>query len=376
MYALFGLPHDAHKPELYMPIINVTDPQTQERRPPLTLRTFDEILAMSFDDSDNILGDRQLSKGGNSCIVGPSGAGKTRLIMQLAISGIIGSDFLGLPINGRSLKWLFLQVENSNRRLQTDLQYFKRWVSPEKWPAVQAQCVVHTLENDSDGMVFLDNMDNQTHISNAVQQAQPDVVVWDSLQNFAIGDLNKDYDMFKTLYTVSTLTKKGNNLRLPLVIHHALTGKTGAVKALGIERAGYARNSKSIHAWARGQINVAVASPNSYETVILSCGKCSDGKEFEPFAAHFNEQTHIYSRDDTFDIKGWINAIQSSSKPKVEICDVLNALNGNAMTKNELFEAIEAEVDASKSAIYRAIDRAERAKKVKYDLRTMTYRKP
>jgi energy-coupling factor transporter ATP-binding protein EcfA2 len=347
---------------------------TPAPRSPLTLRRFDEILAMQFDDSDNILGDRQIAKGQNCCIVGPSGAGKTRLVMQMAIAGIAGMDFLGLPVNGRSLKWLFLQVENSNRRLQIDLGYFKAWVG-EAWPAVQAQCMVHTLENDSDGMVFLENNENQQAVHAAILTAAADVVVWDSLQNFAIGDLNKDADMFRSLYAISTLTKRGNPQRVPFPIHHALTGRSGAIKALGMDRTSYGRNSKTMHAWTRSQINVAVASPNSYETIIISCGKCSDGKEFEPFAAKFDEDTHIYHRDDNFDLDDWVKQVKANKpQPKVPDDVVVTACNGYRMSKHDLLIAIRRTgVTADDSTIYRAIDRVVKRKGIKFSKKDAVY---
>ncbi len=348
---------------------------------PLTLRRFDEILGMTFDETDNILGDRQLAKGENSCIVGPPGAGKTRLIMQLAIAGIVGRDFLGLPVNGKSLRWLFLQVENSNRRLQIDLSYFKRWVDDDAaWKTVVDQCIVHTLENDTDGLVFLDNYMNREKLAEAIATTKPDIVPWDSLQNFAVGDLNKDNDMFKSLHEISMLTKHGNPHAIPLVIHHALTGRAGAIKAIGLEKGGYSRNSKALTAWTRSQINVAVASPDTYETVVLACGKCSNGKEFEPFAAKFNEDTHIYEPDEAFDIEKWLASVKKNKVDTHKIPDetVVEACEGSSMNKNDLFIGVKRKMgtDASQATVYRAIDRVVKARKLRFTKKTGTYARP
>jgi ATP-dependent Lon protease, bacterial type len=350
-------------------------------RPDLSLRRFDEILAMQFDASDNILGDHQLAKGQNTCFVGPPGAGKTRLIMQMAIAGIVGRDFVGMEMQGRSLKWLFMQVENSNRRLQTDLAHFRKWVGDEVlWQAVVDQCLVHTLEHDGDGLVFLDNATNRDFVGKAIQTRASDVVVWDSLQNYSVGDLNKDADMFKSLHEISLLTKRGNTQALPLVIHHALTGRAGAIKLLGMEKGSYSRNSKAITAWARSQINVAVASPNSYETIIMACGKCSDGKEFEAFAVKFNEETHIYERNDEFDIEEWAKQVKSNKGPNVKIPDsvIADACNGYKMSLNDLFVAVKAKVGTSvnEATIYRSIERAAKHRAVKFDKKLSVYTKP
>ncbi len=348
---------------------------------PLTLRRFDEILGMTFDETDNVLGDRQLAKGENSCIVGPPGAGKTRLVMQLAIAGIVGRDFLGMPVNGKSLRWLFLQVENSNRRLNIDLGYFKRWVDDDAlWKTVVDQCVVHTLENDTDGLVFLDNWANKEKLAEAIDATKPDVVPWDSLQNYGIGDLNRDSDMFKSLHEISMLTKRGNPHAIPFVIHHSLTGRAGAIKAIGMEKGGYSRNSKTLTAWTRSQINVAVANPNIYETVILSCGKCSNGKEFEPFAAKFNEDTHIYELDADFDIEKWLASVKSNKvdNHKIPVETVVEACEGVNMDKNDLFVAIKRKLgtDVNQATIYRAIDRAVKGRKLRFAKKTSTYARP
>ena len=350
-------------------------------RAELSVRRFDEILAMQFDEADNILGDHALAKGQNTCFVGPPGAGKTRIIMQMAIAGIIGREFVGMPMQGRDLKWLFMQVENSNRRLQTDLRYFRQWVNDEAlWKKVVAQCVVHTLEHDGDGLVFLDNAVNKDFVGRTILREASDVVVWDSLQNYSVGDLNKDADMFKSLHEISMLTKRGNAQALPLVIHHALTGRAGAVKLLGMEKGSYSRNSKAITAWARSQINVAVASPNSYETIILACGKCSDGKEFEAFALKFDEDTHIYERNDEFDIEDWAKQVKSNKGINVKIPNTVisDACAGYKMSLNDLFVAVKAKVGASvaEATIYRSIERATKAKALRFDKKLKVYTCP
>ena len=97
-----------------------TGPLNIERRK-LSLRSPDAILGMKFDDSDRILGDRLLAKGQNATLCGPSSVGKSRLALQLAAASITGRQFVTFETRGANLKWLFIQAENSNRRLQFDL---------------------------------------------------------------------------------------------------------------------------------------------------------------------------------------------------------------------------------------------------------------
>ena len=55
--------------------------------------------------------------------LGAGGIGKSRLVMQLAVCSILGRDFIGMETVGCDHGWLFLQSENSNRRLSRDLAF-------------------------------------------------------------------------------------------------------------------------------------------------------------------------------------------------------------------------------------------------------------
>src|SRR5205823_14962908 len=96
--------------------------QAENKREPLTIRTIREILAMSFDDKELVLTNGYLARGEGTAFCGMGGVGKSRLVMQLALCCRTGRDFLGWPTQGRELRWLFLQTENSCRRLQYDLR--------------------------------------------------------------------------------------------------------------------------------------------------------------------------------------------------------------------------------------------------------------
>jgi hypothetical protein len=318
-----GIAADGHEPKPAKPGTTAAEYIGMEEAAPviraprkLTLRLPDEILGMKFDDSDRILGDRLLAKGQNATLCGASSVGKSRLSLQLAAGSITGRQFLTFETRGVNLKWLFIQAENSNRRLQFDLAKLRAWIGEYDWPVVNERLIIHTLESDDDGFLNLDDEGNRLSISEMIQDTKPDVAVFDSLYNVGIGDLNHDADMFATLRAVSFLTKTGNPERVPLVLHHALTGKAGAAKATGYDRASFSRNSKVLHAWTRGQINVSAGSPDNNDTLILSCGKCSNGREFEPFAVRLNPETFIYEPDPAFDMSAWQSDMTGKKLPK------------------------------------------------------------
>jgi hypothetical protein len=337
------------------------------QRNKLTLRTPDEILAMTFDDSDVILGDRLAGQGQPFVIAAASGAGKSRILMQLSASVVSRREFLGFKTGCPHLRWLIIQTENSNRRLHNDLSRIKAWLGAD-WHHFAERVVLHTIENDLDGFVNLDNPDSIAAIETAIAEARADVVCFDPLNEFAIGDLNKDQDMRATLQTLSRVARRGNPLRAIFVLHHAITGRGGAAKATGYDRASFARNSKSLHAWTRGQINLAAADPDNNDALIVACGKSSNGREFKPFGVRLNLDSFIYEVDPAIDVSKWEMEIggQADKTPLMtpervaEFCRVPTG-------KPALVKAIREDCGCTRESSYRYIRRAEQAKTIKFN---------
>lgn len=339
----------------------------------LTLRAPDELLGMTFDDSDRILGDRLLAKGQSLVIAGAGSIGKSRLLLQLAVATIIGRQFLGFETRGESLRWLVLQAENSNRRLQADFSALRQWAGPH-WAKVNRQLVIHTLESDADGFLSLDNEHTQRRIAAAIRDTGPDIVGFDSLYNFAIGDLNKDEDMAATLLAISRLSRAGNPNRAVVTLHHALTGKAGAARATGYDRSSFGRNSKVLHSWTRGQLNVAPGSPDDNETLVMSCGKCSNGREFEPFAARLNPQTMLYEVAPDFDMEAWQGELSGKASNAESIShERVAELCRGSMSKPELAKAIMRDCGCARGTAYRRMEATEKARLIQWSRATETY---
>jgi hypothetical protein len=327
-------------------------------RPPLTVRTPGELLAMEFDDSDVILDDRLLAESQSLVIAAQGGAGKSRLLIQFIAAQVCGRDFLNFKTYNAGLSWLVLQTENSNRRLQSDLTRIKRWLG-EDYPAFNERVSFHTVENDSDGFVSLESVENQNAIADLITQTDPNIVVIDPLTDVAIGDLNKDVDMRATLMPLSQICRRGDPNRAIVVLHHAVTGKSGASKAVGYDRASFARNSKALLAWTRGQINIAPVDADSNDRLVVACGKNSNGKEFQPFAIKLNADM-IYEVDTTVDIAEWQQDMTGSKDKTPSMTpDRLRELCATAgSTKKELAKAIMEDCGCYRGSAYRYITKA------------------
>ena len=246
------------------------------KRKPLTIRTIGEILEMRFDDRDLILANGYLARGERTALCGMGGVGKSRLAMQLALCCRTGRDFLGWQTKGLELRWLFLQTENSCRRLKYDLERMLTVFSKDEWQAIIDGVFLHTLEADDDGFLMLD-AENSERIAAAIARFEAGIVVFDPLRDFGSDDLNSDRYMTEALREIARIVRRGDPHRSAHVLQHAGTGKAGIQKPPGlIARKFWGRNSKVLFSWARAEINVAPGLPDDNSTIILASGKCSN----------------------------------------------------------------------------------------------------
>ena len=212
---------------------------------------------MEFSPDDLVLQNGYLCKGDPLVICGAPAVGKSRLAMQLVISVITGRDFLGWHTNGKGSRWLFLQSENSCRRLKDDLSCMFSMLSEEEKRLVDDCLVIHTLETGDDSFLHLNVPENQERVGAAIEQFPWTGVIFDVLRDYSVDDLNSDWGMQETLAMIGRLTRKKNPHCIPIIIHHARTGKLAAASAIGFGRGSFGRNSKVLLGWARAQINVA-----------------------------------------------------------------------------------------------------------------------
>ena len=338
----------------------------------LTVRRLSEILQMTFSPDDFILENGYVAKGDAIAICGAAGVGKTRLCMQMVIALLTGRDFLGWKTRGKGTRWLIIQTENSNRRLQHELSAMLSSSTEEERRAVDEGMVIHTLECDTDSFLSLNIAENEARISALIQEINPAGVIYDVLRDFGIGDLNGDADMTATLSAIGRITRRSNPQRIPIVVHHALTGKSGAARAIGYDRGSFGRNSKVLLGWVRAQINVAPHGPDSNEVLVVASGKCNNAEEFLPFAVRLDPDTMTYERDDSVDVEAWKERIGTSSgKPRREskvtiglIKQIVESVGLDGMSKKDIISSVKAETGVTSNYPYDVLDKAEAQKAV------------
>lgn len=320
---------------------------------------------MEFDNSDLIVGDRVIAEGLNTLMVGPGGTGKTRLLLQAAAATALEWKWLGFETHNRG-PWLFMQFENSCRRIRDDLQGIRRWVGEKRWPQVAEQIWVHTLEQDHDSVCLLDRFETRERLAEMITKINPIVVVWDSLASLGIPNLNSDQDMIAGLSWISRLTKTGRPQRAPIIIHHASPGRDTAARAVGYDRASFGRNSKATLGWSRSIINV-VPGAEDCQTLILSPGKVSDAAPWPEFAIRLNPQNMVYEKltSEEFRLGEWKSDISKKNGSTMSPAEVAVLCEGGK-SKQELVELIQLHHECGKATAYRLIGKAETRRAILY----------
>ncbi|MBA3830499.1 MAG: hypothetical protein H0X34_01120 [Chthoniobacterales bacterium] len=154
--------------------------------------------------------------------------------------------------------------------------------------------------------------------------------------------------------------------------------RAGAVKAFGLERTGFARNSKMLQTWTRGLINIVPGSANDNETLVLTCGKNSNGPEFVPVAVRLNPETMIYEVAPDFDVSSWREQL-ASGKPQRPGFDagLIRDLDfpEAALPKKAVVKLIGEETGCGFSRAYELVAEAVKRRILTLNRRTKTYAK-
>ena len=337
----------------------------------LTLRGPLDILKMEFDPADILLSNGYLVKGMPATIVGQGGVGKSRFTMQLAIHCILGSPFIGWDTGmAKGTKWLLLQTENGNRRLKHDLERMLIGMPEANKITLQENLRIHTLESEFDTAMSLASAEAEDRVQVLIESFPADVVVWDVLRDFRVDDLNTDEGMTKTTHAIGRLTLRGNPQRIPLVVHHAGTGRVGAAKAAGWDKTSFSRNSKVLHGWTRAQINLVPFSPDATnDTLLVASGKNNDFPEFEPFAIRIDPEAMSYGPAPDVDVAGWMQEMGAGAKkPKATMqtaVDIVKKAGLDGISKSKLVRQVQDESGCGKTLAYDLIECAENKKAIK-----------
>lgn len=268
-----------------------------------------EILSDTREEPPEIWGGLSLQRGQLMEVIGSSGLGKSRLILNLAINQILGRDFAGLPTYSTPLTWLFFGNENSFFRYRYDLRKMVSILTTEEQKKLRGRIWLPTVENPGDSYLSFAHDDNIKKFKATIKTRNPDVLVLDPWGAIIDGDELSDQDVRKTLSTLlDAISECSQEKPMPVIIlNHSRMGIREMVKATGPDAANFGKNSKAIFTVMRNVWNLRRGSEEDAEMPIVELihAKCSDRKLYPKSAVELNPDTLHYNHLPNFDHELW-----------------------------------------------------------------------
>ena len=131
-----------------------------------------DILDIEADESEppeEVWGGLRLAPGQLMEVIGGSGLGKSRMMVNLAINQVLGRDFAGLPTCKRPLKWVFFGNENGYYRYRTDARMMLKFCNSAQREQIRNHIFLPTLKRPMDAHVSLSDEKNRIKFKKVFQ---------------------------------------------------------------------------------------------------------------------------------------------------------------------------------------------------------------
>ena len=266
-----------------------------------------DIEADESEPPEEVWGGLRLAPGQLMEVIGGSGLGKSRMMLNLAVNQVLGRDFAGLPTCRRPLKWLFYGNENGFYRFRNDLRQMLKFCSSEQRERLRGHIFLPTMERPKDVYVSFADEQNRVKLKTTIRYRDADVVVLDPWGAVIDGDELDDGDVRKTIFEIMDVLSA--NVEKPtagIILNHSRNGARELADAAGFSAANYGKNSKAIFSVMRNVWNLRPAHIADQITKIeLIHAKSSDFAAYEPRAVDFDPRTFTYDLDPAFDHVAW-----------------------------------------------------------------------
>ena len=254
-----------------------------------------DIEADESEPPEEIWGGLRLAPGQLMEVIGGSGLGKSRMMLNLAVNQVLGRDFAGLPTCRRPLKWLFYGNENGFYRFRNDLRQMLKFCSSEQRERLRGHIFLPTMARPKDVYVSFADEENRVKLKTTIRYRDADVVVLDPWGAVIDGDELDDGDVRKTIFEIMDILAA--NVEKPtagIILNHSRNGARELADAAGFSAANYGKNSKAIFSVMRNVWNLRPAHIADQITKIeLIHAKSSDPRTF------------TYDLDPAFDHVAW-----------------------------------------------------------------------
>ena len=266
-----------------------------------------DIEADESEPPEEVWGGLRLAPGQLMEVIGGSGLGKSRMMLNLAVNQVLGRDFAGLPTCRRPLKWLFYGNENGFYRFRNDLRQMLKFCSSEQRERLRGHIFLPTMARPKDVYVSFADEENRVKLKTTIRYRDADVVVLDPWGAVIDGDELDDGDVRKTIFEIMDILAA--NVEKPtagIILNHSRNGAKELADAAGFSAANYGKNSKAIFSVMRNVWNLRPAHiAESITKIELIHAKCSDFQPYPPRAVDFDPRTFTYDVDPAFDHVAW-----------------------------------------------------------------------
>jgi hypothetical protein len=297
-----------------------------------------ECKAWKEPDGYRLVGDYHLSRGGFTVIGGPAGVGKSRAIIQLAISAATGADWFDLPVHGQ-FKTYILQDENGRHRLKEDFAKVETEIDEFIRVTPPLECGMSFSKQE-----FRDNFTKE------LADFGPDIVVIDPWINAARDCTQSDYsDLFDY---IRECMPKGE--KAPAIVIVAHTRKPQAERcSTGTGLLHELIGSTKLGSVPRSVFVIQSASNDTEDNrIVFTCCKNNDGQKGQRTAwkRHEGLFSHIDFDWDEFDNP-------ETGRVSIREEDLVALFEGGeqSLKKKDAVAQLMEQTEAKKSAAYQAL---------------------
>jgi archaellum biogenesis ATPase FlaH len=305
-------------------------PQTTQETPSKPLITLEQLLAMEFPETRELIGGGIWPAGTGLMIAGESGAGKSLLLNQLVLSLAMGWNFIGLKVP-TAQRVLVFQAENT---LQQDQE---RYIAQIRGMGITATPpniayfpMVERLE--------LSNQKNRGIMVDAIKSHQADIFFVDPLISFHEANENDNGAMRRVLdYITEIMRKTGAGAG---VLHHF--GKPTDNGALEHR----ARGASAIRDWCDTMLALTVKKAADGYLHEITFVKVRNGRQPKPIILERDENLVFQVTE------------EESRYPPEQVAQIIRAKGGRVNSQKDLAAAIQGVIKCGERTAIKFIKKA------------------
>ena len=245
------------------------------------------FMTTAFRASDPII--TGLHRGEVGMVQSVPNAGKTTLMLNLAISAACGDEFSPLLASGEPRRVIYFDLENRSAFLQRDLSVMLSGLTREKHKLADENLIVVCDAEIGEETLALSNPAHMRQVMSQVEDAEPDLIIVDTLaEAFDLENENDNAEVKRVvLKPFQELLKQSN--AAGLLLHHV-----GKVSENGDGRKLYrGRGASAIAAKARLILDLS-HDAHDEDCVILHCAKIK-GERFADTVMRLNRNERWFS---------------------------------------------------------------------------------